>query len=765
MSATDKAGQGQEYRFALRGMHCASCVQQVQSALDQLDGVGQAEVNLPDRSASVTASVDSKEVIAAIEGAGFGATLLNDDYGESERRAEEQVHYHQQLKKTAVALALGVPLMVMMFWSGMPMLNSASGQLFWQIIGGLTLAVMLYSGGHFYLGAWSAFKNHYANMDTLIALGTGTAWLFSMLISFWPELVPEEARHVYFEAAVFILGLINLGQALESRARGQASQAIRKLLNLQPETARLIRKEDGEEVDMRIASIQKRDMIRVRPGEKIPVDGKVMEGETRVDESMLTGEPMPVSKKKGDEVTAGTLNQSGSIRIRTLRVGADTALAQIIEQVRQAQNAKPALGRLADKIAAVFVPSVLIIAVLTALAWFNFGPEPVSAYMLVTSMTVLVIACPCALGLATPMSIMVGVGKAAEHGILIRRGDALQQAAEVDVVVLDKTGTVTQGHPEVTDLVLLDRAHSLGLTEQDLLKYAASLEVASEHPLAQAIVSRAKAEGLTIQEAQAIQPVVGQGIQGLFVADSNEGGADERQRLLLGNQALMQAFNLDLADAASQMQILAEQGKTPVLLALDDAVIGVLAIADPVKEDSVAAIMRLKNQGVTVMMLTGDNRVTAQAVAKEVGIDQVIAEVMPDHKADAIRKLQQEGFKVAMVGDGINDAPALAQADVGMAIGTGTDIAIESADLTLMRGSLQGIADAMEISKLTVSNIKQNLLGAFIYNSIGIPLAAGVLFPLFGFLLNPAFAGAAMALSSVTVVSNANRLRLKQLRV
>ena len=759
MSEADKNQPSQEYRFALRGMHCASCVQQVQSALDQLEGIDKAEVNLPDRSASVSAAVAPEKVIAAVEEAGFGATLLDDSYGEDERQAEEKAHYHQQLKQTGAALALGIPLMAMMFWDGMPMLNNASGQIFWQVTGLLTLAVMVYSGGHFYQGAWAAFKNHYANMDTLIALGTGTAWLFSMLISFWPDLVPEQARHVYFEAAVFIIGLVNLGQALESRARGQASQAIRKLLNLQPETARLIRKEDGEEVDMRIESIQKGDMIRVRPGEKIPVDGKVMEGETRVDESMLTGEPMPVSKKKRDEVTAGTLNQSGIIRIRTLRVGSDTALAKIIDQVRQAQNAKPALGRLADKIAAVFVPTVLIIAVLTALAWFNFGPEPVSAYMLVTTMTVLVIACPCALGLATPMSIMVGVGKAAEHGILIRKGDALQQAAEVDVVVLDKTGTVTQGHPEVTDLVLLDAGKTQGLTEQDLLKFAVSLEVASEHPLAQAIVNRAKTEAISVQEAKEIQPVAGQGIQGQFTGDDS----NVSQRLLLGNRALMQSFDLELGTAETQMQALAEQGKTPVLLALNETVIGVLAIADPVKEDSKAAIARLKKQGVKVMMLTGDNRITAQAVANEVGVDQVIAEVMPDHKADEIRKLQQQGLKVAMVGDGINDAPALAQADVGMAIGTGTDIAIESADLTLMRGSLQGIADAMEISKLTVSNIKQNLFGAFVYNSIGIPLAAGVLFPVFGWLLNPAFAGAAMAMSSVTVVSNANRLRLKKL--
>ncbi len=740
--------QTQEFRLALRGMHCASCVQQVQTALDQLEQVEQAEVNLPDRSAQVSTSLPPEQVIQAIENAGFGATVLNDEYGEAQRQDEEKQHYYQQLKKTAVALALGVPLMLLMFMPVMPHLNSVGGQIFWLVTGLLTLGVMVYSGGHFYQGAWLAFKRHYANMDTLIALGTGTAWFYSMLISVWPELVPEQARHVYFEAAVFIIGLVNLGQALESRARGQASQAIRKLLNLQATTARLIRREDGEEVDMRIESIQKRDMIRVRPGERIPVDGKVMNGETLVDESMLTGEPLPIAKKKGDEVTAGTMNQSGSIKIKTLRVGQDTALAKIIDQVRQAQNAKPALGRLADKIAAVFVPVVLVIAVLTALAWYNFGPEPVSAYMLVTTMTVLVIACPCALGLATPMSIMVGVGKAAERGILLRRGDALQQTSELDVVVLDKTGTVTQGKPELTDIVCLSD-HS----ESDVLLWASALELASEHPLGQAILAKAAACELKPVAAEKVQPKPGLGIQGVLGND----------HLLLGNQALMTANQVDCTQGAEVMAQLAAQACTPVMLAVNKQLVAVLGISDPIKEDSVSAIARLKAQGVKVVMLTGDNRSTAQVVAQKVGIDDVIAEVLPDGKADAIRQLQSGGQQVAMVGDGINDAPALAQADVGIAIGTGTDIAIESADLTLMGGSLHGIADAMQVSRLTVRNIKQNLLGAFIYNSIGIPLAAGVLFPLTGWLLNPAFAGAAMALSSVTVVSNANRLRLKRL--
>lgn len=737
--------QAQSYRLALRGMHCASCVQQVQSALDQLPGVNDADVNLPDRSAQVSADLPAETLIQAIESAGFGATVLNDEYGEDQRQAEEKQQYHQQLKKTAAALALGIPLMLMMFWSGMPMLDSVGGQVFWFVTGLLTLGIMVYSGGHFYQGAWLAFKRHYANMDTLIALGTGTAWFYSMLISIWPDLVPEQARHVYFEAAVFIVGLVNLGQALESRARGKASQAIRKLLNLQPQTARLIRREDGEEVDMRIESIHKRDMIRVRPGEKIPVDGKVMEGETLVDESMLTGEPLPVIKKKGDEVTAGTLNQSGVLRVRTLRVGEETALARIIDQVRQAQNAKPELGRLADKIAAVFVPVVLIIAVLTAMAWFNFGPQPVSAYMLVTTMTVLVIACPCALGLATPMSIMVGVGKAAEQGILIRRGDALQQTSEVDVVVLDKTGTVTQGKPQVTDLVV-----AAEVNEKDVLLNAAALELASEHPLARAILDKATEAGIKPVSAEDVRPRPGLGISGVF----------QGRALLLGNPELMRAEGVDIQWAEADILALSEQAKTPVLLAEEGRLQGILAIADPIKADSATAIRRLKDQGAQVVMLTGDNPVTAQAVARQTGIDQVIAGVLPDGKADAIRSLQADGRIVAMVGDGINDAPALAQADVGMAIGTGTDIAIESADLTLMRGSLHGIADAMEVSRLTVNNIKQNLLGAFIYNSIGIPLAAGLFFPLTGWLLNPAFAGAAMALSSVTVVSNANRLRL-----
>lgn len=749
----------QQYRLALRGMHCASCVQQVQTAIQQLPDVKQAEVNLPDRSASVVTRLPVSEVINAIEQAGFGATVLDQEYGEDERQAEERLQYQQQLKKTVVALALGLPLMLMMLWSDMPMLDNTQGQTFWLVTGLLTLAVMVYSGGHFYQGAWLAFKRHYANMDTLIALGTGSAWFYSMLISFWPDLVPMQARHVYFEAAVFIIGLVNLGQALESRARGQASQAIRKLLNLQPETARLIR-QGGEEVDMRIQSIQKGDMIRVRPGEKIPVDGKVMEGESRVDESMLTGEPMPVSKQKGDEVVAGTLNQNGALRIRTLRVGADTALAQIIEQVRHAQNAKPAIGRLADQIAAVFVPIVLIIAILTALAWFNFGPEPVSAYMLVTTMTVLVIACPCALGLATPMSIMVGVGKAAEQGILIRRGDALQQTSELDVILLDKTGTVTQGHPAVTDVVPLGDNQS----KAQLLQWAGALELASEHPLAQAILNQAKSESLTLVAAEKISPVAGQGIQGWLKSAPNDQENDAKGfHLLLGNTLLMQKAEINISTAQTDLKRLAEQGKTPVLLAVNGQLKGIIAIADPIKADSAAAVKRLKQQGVRVIMLTGDNRITAQAVAHQVGIDEVLAEVMPEHKAEQVRQLQSQGLKVGMVGDGINDAPALAQADVGMAIGTGTDIAIESADLTLMRGSLHGIADAMEISRLTISNIKQNLAGAFVYNTIGIPLAAGVLFPLLGWLLNPAFAGAAMALSSVTVVSNANRLRLMPL--
>ncbi|WP_200834021.1 heavy metal translocating P-type ATPase [Nitrincola tapanii] len=731
-------------RIALRGMRCAACVSRVEEALSQVSGVTQARVNLADRSADIEGHARTEDLLAAIEAAGFAATPLDANYGEAEQLAEEAAALRLSVRRTWVALLLGAPQMLFMLTGHLPMPEEA--RLLWLGIGLATLIMMIYSGGHFFQGAWRALKQKHATMDSLIALGTGSAWLYSTLILLWPDLLPPEGRHVYYEAAAFIIGLVNLGHVLETRARGQASQAIRALLQLQPDSATLILP-NGEEKSMRLASIQPSDLLRVKPGERIPVDGEVFEGETLVDESMLTGEPLPVHKSKGDWLSAGTVNGQASIKLRVRKVGEETALAKIIEQVRRAQSDKPAIGRLADQISRVFVPSVVMIALITYLIWWWIGPEPSSAYAFIAAMTVLVIACPCALGLATPMSIMVGIGRAASRGVLIRKGDALQEATQLNVLVLDKTGTITEGKPRLTHFIRLPAAE---LSEDQLLTQIASLEKASEHPLAQAIVEEAQARQLHLVEVGTPKILAGKGL-----IDEIHG-----QTWSLGNEALMQQQGVQISPAArQQINQLSDQGLTLVMLGIEHHLVALLGIQDPIKADSAAAIQRLQQAGLRVLMLTGDSERSARAVARQVGIDEVIAGVLPDQKAEQIRALQTQGVKVGMVGDGINDAPALAQAHVGFALGTGTDIAMESADITLMRGSLQGVADAMQISRLTLRNIYQNLFGAFIYNSLGIPLAAGVLFPLTGWLMNPAFAAAAMAMSSVTVVTNANRLR------
>jgi Cu+-exporting ATPase len=612
----------------------------------------------------------------------------------------------------------------------------------WFIVGIVTLVVMAIAGKQFYNGAWQSFKNHTANMDTLIALGTGTAWLYSMVVVIAPSVLPEVARHVYFEASAMIIGLISLGLAFEVKARGRTSEAIKRLIGLQPKTARVVR--DNKEQDIAISEVLKNETVRVRPGEKIPVDGEVIEGRSSVDESMLTGEPMPVNKSEGDTVVAGSINKSGTLLFKATHIGSETTLASIINMVKRAQNSKPSIGRLADVISGVFVPTVMIIAVLAGLAWLNFGPEPSIAYAVVAVTTVLIIACPCALGLATPMSIMVGIGKAAELGILIRNGEALQTTSKITTMILDKTGTITEGKPTVTDIINFndsDKVH--------VLKLAASLESGSEHPLAQAIVSYAENEDITIEKVSDFNAVTGQGVTGTL----------NGQTLLFGNEALMSQHNISIAEAKEQAEQLASAAKTPMYFAIDTQLQAIIAVADPIKDDSAEAIKRLQKKGIHVVMLTGDNQATAKAVANKVGIKDFIAQVMPDDKASEVTKRQAKGEIVGMTGDGINDAPALAQADVGFAIGTGTDVAIESADITLMRGSLQSLGDAIAISSATIVNIKQNLFGAFIYNVAGIPIAAGLLYPFFGILLNPVVAGAAMALSSLTVVTNANRLR------
>jgi len=693
----------------------------------------------------VYGTAKTKELIKAVESVGYNAKPIDDSSATDaldEKEAADWAYYKKLMRDTFIALSLGVPLMIYSIVVGEMTVETNLERISWLVVGILTFGVMYFSGKHFYVGAWKSFKNHSANMDTLIALGTGTAWLYSMVVVFAPDAVPLMARHVYFEATAMIIGLIDLGLALEIKARGKTSEAIKRLIGLQAKTATVVR--DNKEVQIGIEQVLFNDIVKVKPGEKIPVDGVVLEGHTSIDESMLTGEPMPAEKAEEDEVVAGTLNKSGMILFRATRVGKDTALAQIINMVKRAQNSKPPIGRLADVISAFFVPVVMITSVLSALAWLNFGPEPAIAFAIVSATTVLIIACPCALGLATPMSVMVGVGKAAEAGVLIRNGEALQTASKITAMILDKTGTITEGAPKVTDIIL-----AKATDEKDVLQLAASLESGSEHPLAQAIVESALDQDIELLKIEAFNAITGFGVE----ASCNN------KALLFGNDKLMKLKGIDLTGFVEQAQSLAKEAKTPMYFAVDGELAAIIAVADPIKSDSISAIKRLQANGIRVIMLTGDNKETAAAVAKKVGISEFLAEVLPEDKANKVKELQEGGEIVGMTGDGINDAPALALADVGFAIGTGTDVAIESADITLMRGSLHGLADAIAVSKATLRNIKQNLFGAFVYNVAGIPFAAGVLYPFFGILLSPVIAGAAMAFSSLTVVSNANRLR------
>jgi len=740
-----KAEEAEQQELMIEGAGCASCVGKIETALKKVPGVVDAEMNFAQRTVSVSGNVRPEPLIQAVEGAGYRAKLnagTSEGDALSEKEKADRAYYKRLLREMTIALSLGVPLMIYSIAGGEMTVNTTGERIAWLVVGLLTLTVMVFSGRHFFVGAWQSFKNHSANMDTLIALGTGTAWLYSMVVVSVPHLVPEMARHVYFEATAMIIGLIDLGLALELRARGRTSEAIKRLIGLQPKTARVIR--DEKEMDIAIDQVLLNDVVRVRPGEKIPVDGEIIEGHTAIDESMLTGEPMPVEKAEGDEVVAGTINKTGSFLFKATRVGKDTALAHIVNMVKRAQNSKPPIGRLADVISAYFVPVVMIIAVVSAMAWLNFGPEPAVAFAIVSATTVLIIACPCALGLATPMSVMVGVGKAAEAGVLIRNGQALQTASKITAMILDKTGTITLGAPKVTD-VLTTGEHD----ERTVLQMAATMEAGSEHPLALAIVASAEERGIEIGKMSNFNAITGQGVEAEV-----DGAA-----LLLGNEKLMRERGIELGDFVEKAQALAAEAKTPMYFAIDEVLTAIIAVADPIKEDAIPAIERLQHQGIRVVMLTGDNRATAKAVAAKAGIKEFFAEVLPEDKSAKVQELQMQGEIVGMTGDGINDAPALAIANVGFAIGTGTDVAIESADITLMRGSLHGLADAIAVSKATLRNIKQNLFGAFVYNVAGVPFAAGVLYPFLGMLLSPVIAGAAMAFSSLTVVTNANRLR------
>ncbi len=743
MSTQEQAIQpGTDVRLSILGMRCAGCVSAVENALHEIDGVVAVSVNFADHSALIKGHADLELLIQAIKSAGFDAAVMEGLEDPAEQERQELARYRQLMRKASVAGAVGIPLMLGAHLGWFPEIGTVAGSSFWPWVALISLVSMVYSGGHFYSSAFKLARLKQSNMDTLIALGTGSAWLYSTVIIDYSDSLPTLSKHAYFEAAVVILAFINLGSALETLARGKTSSAIRQLLGLQPRTARVVR--DGVELNVPIEEVGLGETLRVRPGEKIPVDGLLIEGHSALDESMLTGESMPVEKTVGSKVVAGSMNLQGSFLFTATHIGRDTALAQIIKSVRQAQSSKPELAKLADTIASVFVPVVIVLSILTFFAWSIFGPTPAIGYAFVTSMTVLVIACPCALGLATPISVMVAVGRAAQMGILIRKGDALQMAGKINCVVLDKTGTVTAGKPAVASITALAEH-----TETAVLQLAASIEAGSEHPLATSILAEAANRHLELTKATQFAAIPGQGVTAQIAG----------QAVAFGNTTLMQQLGIAVTEQTSRLEQLAHLGQTPMLLALEQQIIGIIAVADPIKTDSAKAVAQLQHAGIRVIMLTGDNQIAAQTIAAQAGITEVRAQVLPQDKAQIVKELQTAGLIVGMVGDGINDAPALAQADVGLAIGTGTDVAIESADIVILQGSLLKVPETIALSKATVVNIKQNLLGAFFYNTLSIPVAAGLLYPFFSVLLNPMIAGAAMALSSVTVVSNANRLR------
>ncbi|MGR6981330.1 copper-translocating P-type ATPase [Testudinibacter sp. P27/CKL/0425] len=728
-------------QLLLSGMTCASCVLKVEKALAAVDQVTSVNVNLADSSALVYGAADSADLIRAVEVAGYAAEAIEDSQLRREKQQQNTQNEIKQRKWQAIlALVFGFGLMFWGFAYGMAV--TPASQAGWLAVGIASAVVMALTGRHFFIAAWRNLQHGNATMDTLVALGTGVAWLFSMAIALFPNFFPENARHLYFEASLMIIGLVNLGKMLEVKAKQRSSHALEKLLDLTPASV-TVEDEQGEK-QLPLQQVKRGMSIRLKTGDRVAVDGVVIEGEAWLDESMLTGEPIAVSKTVGDSIKAGTIVDNGSLRFEATQVGEQTVLANIIKLVRQAQSSKPQIARVVDRVAAVFVPVVVTIAVLAALVWYFIGPEPKLAHSLVVLTTVLIIACPCALGLATPMSVIASVSRAAELGILVRDADALQKAAKVNVVVFDKTGTLTEGKPKLTALYPAE-----GYDEIELLHLAASLEKNANHPLAKALLEADLLQAEKIRQVEEFSTLKGMGVSGII----------EQQAVYLGNLTLMNLQNIVIPTGMTEQAASESRaGGTVLYLAKSGDFVGFMVVKDQIRAESQSAVQALQQAGYRTVMLTGDQQQTAEAVAKQLGIDQVVAGVLPQGKVDIVRELQQQGNRVAMVGDGINDAPALALADVSIAIASGSDVAIETADLTLMRHSIDAVSDVLSLSQAGMRNIKQNLLGAFIYNSLGIPIAAGVLYPFFGILLNPVFAGAAMALSSITVVSNANRL-------
>ncbi|MFL5494085.1 MAG: heavy metal translocating P-type ATPase [Gemmatimonadales bacterium] len=747
MTTTPAPSTLDQCTLPITGMTCAACSGRIQRSLERTPGVSSANVNLMTGSATVSydpATIAPPGLVEVIRSTGYGAELpaadgsFEDLLGaQDEARSGEIRDLRRKLGVSAIAAVL-------------TMLVSTRYALL-----ALTIPVVGWAGRHFYTRAWAAFRHHSADMNTLIAVGTGAAFLYSLSVTLaggWFAARGIEPQ-VYYEAVTWIIALVLLGNLLEARAKGQTTSAIRKLIGLRPAAARVLR--NGQEVQIGLADLRAGDEVLVRPGEKLPADGSVLEGSSHVDESMLTGEPMPVAKGPGDTVIGGTLNRNGAFHFRVERVGRDTVLSRIVRLVQQAQGSKAPIQRLADRISAVFVPVVLSIAVATFVIWFDLGPAPSYLHGLVSAVTVLIIACPCAMGLAVPTAVMVSTGRGAELGVLIKGGEVLQRSEAVDTVVFDKTGTITAGRPTVQSVVLAPGVEAgLAGDETRLLQLAAAVERSSEHPLAEAVVAEAERRGAAPLSITDFESLTGRGIAGMV------GGT----RVAVGNGALVRELGADPAVLMDEAARRAAEGSTPVFVLLDGRVAGLIAVADPVKPTSRQAVAELERRGIDTVLLTGDDRRTAEAVARAVGIQRVLAEVLPDRKLEEVHRIQQQGKVVAMVGDGINDAPALAQADVGIAMGTGTDIAIEAGAITLMRGDPRGAVTAIALARRTMRLIRQNLFWAFVYNVIGIPVAAGVLYPTFGLRLTPAMAAAAMALSSVSVVSNSLRLRRFSLR-